>query len=362
MSSIGNLLAQISGGSSSQAPPPRASSASRPERRTEPSMRPTPVSRPAPNPTSGTNASRSVPTPSSRPVQRPTSSTRSLPSQPPTRPNPATRPSTAASHGISKPGYGASRSGSSALKATPRPVQPSTSAPPKKGSYAEIMARAQRAQEVMGQVGKIQHKKVEKGLSKKERMEQMDRMKAEQKAAVNKKPVSTARVSNARVGGEPAPGVRKSAIASGPKAKKPAEPEKKIRKPPPSTGYTGTARPSAPVSKPKNHTPGGALLKTSTYKRSRSASRYEPEDEELDDFIDDDEDEEEDPRGYGRQYRYDDYDSDGSSDMEAGLNEIDHEEAMAERIARNDDRLEEERERQRKAEKERRKRELLRGR
>ncbi|KKF96992.1 SPT2 chromatin protein [Ceratocystis platani] len=214
----------------------------------------------------------------------------------------------------------------------------------------------------MGQVGKIQHKKVEKGLSKKERTEQMERLKSEQKATSAKK-MAASRTSKVRGGTVTDVNNRKATSAAPSKSRKAPEPEKKTRKPPPSTGYTGTARPSAP-SKLKKHTPGGALLETSSYSRSSSAARYEEEDEDMDGFIDDQE-EEEDPEDnirYGRRYVYDDYDSDGSSDMEVGLNEIDHEEAIAERIARQDDRLEEERERARKAEKERRKREMIRRR
>ncbi len=41
--------------------------------------------------------------------------------------------------------------------------------PPKKGSYAEVMAWGQATQMVLGQVGKIQHKQFEKLPSKQER-------------------------------------------------------------------------------------------------------------------------------------------------------------------------------------------------
>ncbi|KAL1902044.1 hypothetical protein Cpir12675_000150 [Ceratocystis pirilliformis] len=360
MSSIGNLLAQISGGSSSQAPSSRTNRTSQPERRVEPNMSTT-ASRPTSRPTIGVNSFKSTPVSSSRPVQqRPTPSARPIPSRPPPRPEQVTRPATTARNGVTKPSGGFAQTSSSALKPTPRPVQlTSSSAPPRKGSYAEIMARAQRAQQVMGQVGKIQHKKVEKGLSKKERTEQMERLKSEQKATSAKK-MAASRTSKVRGGTVTDANNRKATSAVPSKSQKAPEPEKKTRKPPPSTGYTGTARPSAP-SKLKKHTPGGAILETSSYSRSSSTARCEGEDEDMDGFIDDEEQEDSRDRiRYGRRYVYDDYDSDGSSDMEVGLNEIDHEEAIAERIARQDDRMEEERERARKAEKERRKRETLR--
>jgi hypothetical protein len=72
----------------------------------------------------------------------------------------------------------------------------------------------------------------------------------------------------------------------------------------------------------------------------------------MDDFIDYDDEEEDD------QPRYD-YASDGSSDMEAGLDELDFEERKAERIARQEDIKEDMLEKRLKAAKEERKRQAL---
>jgi hypothetical protein len=72
----------------------------------------------------------------------------------------------------------------------------------------------------------------------------------------------------------------------------------------------------------------------------------------MDDFIDyDDEDDEGGPRY--------DYASDASSDMEAGLEDIDGEERLAEQIARREDIEQERLERKLKADKEARKRQAL---
>ncbi|PHH75274.1 hypothetical protein CDD83_4428 [Cordyceps sp. RAO-2017] len=85
-------------------------------------------------------------------------------------------------------------------------------------------------------------------------------------------------------------------------------------------------------------------------KRSRFEDDY---DEDMDDFIeyDDDEGGEDGPR-YG-------YASDGSSDMEAGLEELDVEERRAELLARKEDIEEERLEKSLKAAKEDRKRQAL---
>ncbi|KAK7970695.1 spt2 chromatin [Apiospora saccharicola] len=116
-------------------------------------------------------------------------------------------------------------------------------------------------------------------------------------------------------------------------------PEKK-KKGPVMSGYSGTAR-SAPPSKKlassgkgpaSRRTPGGLLAPPKAARRDRYDDEY---DEELDDFVVDDEDED---NPYARQYGYA---SDGSSDMEAGMDDIYDEESRAERAARLEDRREE---------------------
>ena len=84
-------------------------------------------------------------------------------------------------------------------------------------------------------------------------------------------------------------------------------------------------------------------------------SKYEDEyDEDMDDFIDYDDEEDD----VGPRY---DYDSEGSSDMEAGLSDIDTEERRAELYAREEDRREQALEEKLKREKEERKRRLAQG-
>ncbi|KAL7947420.1 hypothetical protein V8C42DRAFT_285975 [Trichoderma barbatum] len=264
----------------------------------------------------------------------------------------------------------ASRPAKPAVASKPPPVplvDPSKpKAPPKKGSYAEILARAQRAQAVMGQVGKIQHKKVEKGAIKKER-ERNDVKGAPSGAQGKKPPVGykgsskpgprsgtngNASSKTDRNGAVSRPAAK--ATASSRKAPEP-EPEKKLKKAAvATTGYTGTARPKpGATSKKSNAQRGGALLnapppRSGSSRRSRFEDDY---DEELDDFIDYD-DEEDDGQRYG-------YASDASSDMEAGLDDIDDEERLAERIARREDLQEEQLEKSLKVAKEERKRKAL---
>ena len=62
---------------------------------------------------------------------------------------------------------------------------------------------------------------------------------------------------------------------------------------------------------------------------------------------------------FGKRYSYYDDDSDGSSDMEAGIDDIDGEERRAERIARQEDIEEERLEKSLKQKKEDRKRQAL---
>ncbi|TIC94040.1 hypothetical protein CH35J_009378 [Colletotrichum higginsianum] len=259
-----------------------------------------------------------------------------------------------------------SRPSPSTPAATPKP-----GAPPKKGSFAEIMARAQQAQTKMGQVGKIQHKPVEKVFTKKEREELKKDAKKDPKAAARQssKFQGTARSSSAApsrngAGANGASVNRNGAVdkAKDPRAAAKAraaateeENQKKLKKAAvATTGYTGTARPKpGAASAKKKPAPGGALLNARPVPRyggSAKRSRYdeEEEDEELDDFIEYDDEDDAGPR-----YTYD---SEGSSDMEAGMDDVWEEEAKAERVARLEDIEQEKLEKRLKAEKEERKR------
>lgn len=256
---------------------------------------------------------------------------------------------------------------------------------PKKGSYAEIMARAKAAQANMSSVGKIQHKALDKVPTKREREE----LKAEQTKSSRRgtKPHS-AKPGHARSGTNGAGALRdpdldrhkagKSPLARGResgkstngKTAKITEDDKKLKKAATATtGYTGTARPppgaSRSGSSSKPTAPNGSRDRHHESRPygafSARRSRDDDYDEELDDFIEYDDDEPELPgdrrRGYG------DYsDEEDESDMEAGLSDIDVEERRAEVYARQEDRREEALEKRLKLEKEARKRRFLEGR
>lgn len=342
---IGDLLAQISGGKSSDNPAPaiqRPQSASTKRKADDDLTRndsktPRLFAQPAKLPQRPANSTLSRPLPI---TPKPVSS-----ASRPARPVVATR------------------------QPAPPPVDPSKpKAPPKKGSYAEILARAQRAQAVMGQVGKIQHKKAEGGAIKKDK-ERSD-VKAAPLGAQGRKPstgtgykgsskpgqrngtngnASSKSDRNGAASRQPLKGAAPSRKASVP------EPEKKVKKAAlATTGYTGTARPKPGAALKKGNAPrGGALLNAPPPRPSSNRrSRYEDDyDEDMEDFIDYD-DGEDDGQRYG-------YASDGSSDMEAGLDDIDGEERMADRIARHEDEREQKLEQSLKMAKEERKRKAL---
>ncbi|PKS07907.1 hypothetical protein jhhlp_006515 [Lomentospora prolificans] len=350
---IGNLLAEITGEKPSASPAkPVPRPIPVPKRKPENELRRDPVKSLKTGPTD---------TPPSRPLSRPppvstsdkpSSLNRSRPTDQPVSRTP-TRPDAPASryHGTA-----GSRPSSAPAKPAGAPTSSAPARPPKKGSFAEIMARAQRAQETMGQVGKIQHKKVEKPVVKKEK----DDVKPDPRA-IGRKPIPSRNGTNPSRPNLSAPS---KDVRSGPSSttakRKPApepEPAKKVRKPP-TTGYAGTARPrpGAPAGKEKKQVAGGVLLNPSMSRYGsdkRRSSRYEEEDEDMSDFIEYDEDDDE---GVPSRHYYSD---DGSSDMEAGMDEIDDEEERAEYLAKKDDWREQQLEKRLKLEKERRKREAL---
>lgn len=232
----------------------------------------------------------------------------------------------------------------------------------------------------MGQVGKIQHKKVENP-PKRSKDEVQDGASATGPIARGKKPAApgyggTSRPlqrptsSGAAANGSRRPGggsslskQRPSSTAPGP-ARRGAtaaaqELPKKIKKAATATtGYAGTARPKPgdDVKKRHHETPrGGALLSAPKARGAGSrGGKYDDEyDEDMDDFIDYDDDEDGGgERGHG-------YASDGSSDMEAGMDDIYDEEDRAARIARQEDIREKQLEETLKAAKEERRRRAL---
>ncbi|RYP05638.1 hypothetical protein DL765_009787 [Monosporascus sp. GIB2] len=258
--------------------------------------------------------------------------------------------------------------------AKPSPTTPTASDPgkaPKKGSFAEIMARGAKAQQVMGKVGVIQHKAIEKPVGKKDR----EPAKAGVKTPTGKPYLGNARpgVMPSRDGTRPA-GQGANAQRNGVGKDGKQRPgtsggdvqEKKVKKSATATtGYTGTARPkpgassskssSARNGKPQPPLRAGGLLGPP---KSSRRSREDDYDEDLDDFIEYDDEDEPDPRGRGYGYGYD---SDGSSDMEAGLSDIDEEEARATREAIQEDKREQELEEKLRRQKEERKKRLNQG-
>ncbi|KAF4583265.1 chromatin SPT2 [Ophiocordyceps camponoti-floridani] len=361
---IGDLLAQISGENSSSAPNlQRTSSSTVPaKRKAENDLRPDVVK-------------------SSRPMNHPSS-------------NPTSVRTAGGGHGLQKRAppsqrlvgakAAASASSLSGAAKTVRPVagaRPTTSSPLtspsatpkqplKKGSFAEIIARGQRAQAVMGQVGKIQHKKVEKGATVKVKDDVKPSAPAKTKARTTpgykgtSKPMTgvntTTNGTRSKNGARPRP-------TAPPKRHPDQDPTDKTTKrtsQQPMTGYTGTARPKQGLASKKKDIPrGGALLNAAPARHGSSKrSRYDEDDydEELDDFIEYDDDDDDDAAAAGRGPGYGHgYASDASSDMEAGIDELDTEEQRAEILARREDIEEERLERSLKAAKEDRKRQAL---
>jgi protein SPT2 len=207
---------------------------------------------------------------------------------------------------------------------------------------AEIMARAAKAQQIVPKAGLIQHKPVsETVMSRKEREERRRKpgsLNTKKTAARGSAPI------NARGPGEKPSASRLAQAKTDGKARPASSgsdmPEKKFPKAAAATtGYRGTARPPPQKSSDSRNGQAGSSRGRSSggiLDPPKYGRRYRDDDDdpELDDFIDYD-DEEEPVRNF-------DYDSDGSSDMEAGMDDIYREETRAEREAREEDRREEE--------------------
>ncbi|KAJ5320154.1 hypothetical protein N7508_000437 [Penicillium antarcticum] len=213
----------------------------------------------------------------------------------------ATRPpiSSAPAKAMSKP--------ASTLTSRPAPAKPHPSKPPPKGSFAEIMAKAQALQDkAPAHAGTFRHQAVPK-----ERLSKLERKKRAMEEQAKEK--------EARSGKKPLPGgTGKDKLAAtkrssdGPSYKGTAKPAKKAPEPP---TYRGTA--GLPSSR------GGGDRRHQSRGRSRA-----------NEYLGTDEEDEGDFGGYGG---YDDYYSDESSDMEAGLDDVDREEAAALKFAKRED-------------------------
>ncbi|KAH0545078.1 hypothetical protein FGG08_000849 [Glutinoglossum americanum] len=193
------------------------------------------------------------------------------------------------------------------------PATNTPKAPPKKGSYAEILARANAGQAAAAKIGIIKHKPVEGGLRKKDRLNQRRECKDIPKQLVKN---GTRDGKNERL---PLPG--KGGDREKPAKNKTGESTYKgtARAKPAMPAYKGTARPNNPS--PTKLSRRGEPLDRN---RSRSTSlnprpsRYHYASEE------DDAEEE-------------DYETDASSDMEANPFELEEEEQLSMRTAKKED-------------------------
>ncbi|PYH47588.1 uncharacterized protein BP01DRAFT_390112 [Aspergillus saccharolyticus JOP 1030-1] len=201
-------------------------------------------------------------------------------------------------------------SASNSRSSTPQRTAQVSSKPPPKGSYADLMAKAKALQEkTPTQVGMFKHQAAAKEkLSKVERKKRVVEAQTKEKdGRLAKKPGATVNAAG-------------SAKASGTKPVRKREPEE--------LAYKGTSRPTPRPAQPEYRGTAGlpakrnpSDLKAQTRgKRSRMDEYLGTDEEDEGDYADD----------------YDDYDS-GSSDMEAGYDDVEEEEAAALAAARRED-------------------------
>jgi len=280
---------------------------------------------------------------------------------------------------------------------------------PRKKSFAEIMARAQRAQTIMRPMAGIQHMPTDKSINIKERLPSASKaslpLSNGQPKRASTMPSTTDRNGastpiSCRDSGSRNNGSRNIGSQAAPP---PVEPVKKRVKKAAlaTTGYTGTARPRQDT-RPKDTQYDGLKRAgvinphlSRAANQTTSRSRFGKRDDDMDGFIEYDDDEkgdnnddrrhdyhsdrssdveaglddidddmdgfieyDDDDEGDNNNDRRRDYDSDGSSDMEAGLDDITMEERRAEFAARREDEAEEETLRKAKMLKDARKRRL----
>jgi protein SPT2 len=210
-----------------------------------------------------------------------------------------------------------------AVPAQSTPVAPtSLSAPPKKGSYQEILARAKAAQAIKPNAGTIKHKQTEK-LSRKERLalQEASRVKSKNQSLPvrDKKPRDRIKA-----------GERSRTGSSEPTARKSGEQAKEKRKPL-DLGYKGTMRPASAEPQYKgtmNLAGGNHSRKPAAKDARRGGNAYGSRDQREPRYASYSEDELDEE---------DDYASDVSSDMEADVFDVDREEQQALRAAKAED-------------------------
>lgn len=188
----------------------------------------------------------------------------------------------------------------------PAATSAAPSKPPPKGSFADLMAKAKAVQKEAPKIGVLKHQAAlpKEKISKSEKKRRMEEAAAKDKEA-------------ARLG-------KKSSLGAGSAAAKSAvkpgtEPSTKRREAE-EPGYKGTSRPPQPVYKGT----AGRAPRQGGRDRHRAPRR--------DEYLGTDEEDE------GDYYNdYDDYYSDESSDMEAGVNDMEREEYLALRAAEKED-------------------------
>ncbi|KAK1829894.1 hypothetical protein QBC39DRAFT_355689 [Podospora conica] len=350
---ISDLLASITGDSPTPSPTTTSRPASAPpKRKATDELRLAPIKAPRTESLSnGSSRPQDAPSrPLPRPADKPAASSNIRPG--------VTRQLSAPSSTLSTRNPSAPPANNGARNpATSRPSQPlvnrpavkADTGPPKKRSYAEIMARAQATATVRASLGVIQHKPVEKTLTMKERKE----LKAEEARKARKPGMQKAPAASSRYGGtaaasrsagsrpgQPNGGPSRARSTSSKEKSPPVKEEKKVKKAAlATTGYTGTARPRPGATPAKPGAAARPAQRTDERQRPRYGGpvsrprRNDDYDDELDDFIEYDDDEEEPGYGRGREYMS----GDDESDMEAGISDIDQEESRAERLARLED-------------------------
>ena len=199
---------------------------------------------------------------------------------------------------------------------------------PKKGSYAEIMARA-KANQSKPPVGTISHKPKEQiAPSYKKELKLKKKAMKDKKLGIknNSRPGSSGSLSSSST---PGPVANKKVAAPGYKGT--AKPKRQLPQP----TYKGTMKPASSASKPPTARDGDANPRKPRY------DEYAATDE---DDLDDVEENE--------------YSSDGSDDMEAGFTDVEQEETLAGKAARKEDEEEARLEAKLKKEKEERRKRL----
>jgi len=222
--------------------------------------------------------------------------------------------------------------GTAKANATPIPATASGQATPKKGSYAEILARAKAAQTASAHVGVIKHKP-------KETLSKRARLALQAEASGQSRPGSKTSAINGR---KNTPDSKRGSSAPSTIPGRNRDVASLKSKKAPEAGYKGTARP-IPESSYKGTMNRSITTTSSTirhkdpdvhkYDRSRSTSVTRPltKSRWYADHSDEDDDEDIDEEEEGA-----DYESD-LSDMEAGAFDVEEEEQLSSKVARKED-------------------------